>query len=100
MVPSSADGETTAAAPCASRPTTPDGPRPTTVAPCTVRYRMNAHDAMTLESRAGHRTFQVVDYAHTKVCDSLAQLSTEDLVCVRLEPIHARGNLWRAVEVL
>lgn len=61
---------------------------------------MNAHDAMTLESCAGHRTFQVVDYARPRVCGNLAQLSTEGLVCVRLEPIHARGNLWRAVEVL
>ncbi|GEM_PF-1777792 len=100
MVPSSANGEATAAAPCASRPTTLDGPRLTTVAPCTVRYRMNAHDAMTLESCAGHRTFQVVDYARPAVCNDLSQLSREELVCVRLEPIHARGNLWRAIEVL
>jgi len=61
---------------------------------------MNPHDAMTLESCSGHQTFQVVDYACPAVYEALTQLSCDELVSVRLEPIHARGNLWRAIEVL
>ena len=60
---------------------------------------MNPHDAMTLESCSGHRTFQVVDYSCPAVYAALTQLSGDELVSVRLEPIRARGNLWRAIEV-
>jgi hypothetical protein len=60
---------------------------------------MNPHDAMTLESCSGHRTFQVVDYACPAVYAGLKQLSCDELVSVRLEPIRARGNLWRAIEI-
>ncbi|MFW6321543.1 MAG: hypothetical protein ACOC0Z_06790 [Halohasta sp.] len=73
---------------------------PTTLhTPCTVARPMNDHGALTLSEVGGTRTYQVVEYATAEVQETLAMAADGSTVQVRLEPLDARGDAWRAVGV-
>lgn len=66
---------------------------------CTVERPMNSHGALTLRTKAGHRTFHVVEYATPETRTALARTPATADVRVQLVPLSARGDTWRAVGI-